>query len=162
MENQSEQVLAEIIGNRIKLARNEAGITQEQMGRLLGITRSSIANIERGAQRPYAHQLAAISRLTGVSADVLLHGNVARLGPVSSEPLENEPDEETAPTMTVTVTVVAHERVLSASINGPRPADDDAVGVASAIAEAAIAVGAMFHPSVHQKLNAALADDDAR
>ena len=43
------------IGSRIRQARQEAGLTQQELAGLLGITTRSIQNYESGAIVPYRH-----------------------------------------------------------------------------------------------------------
>ncbi|MEP7127885.1 MAG: helix-turn-helix transcriptional regulator [Chitinophagales bacterium] len=52
-----------ILGQRIKTARQKAGINQEAFAGYLRLSRASIVNIERGRQRPPIHTLWNISKL---------------------------------------------------------------------------------------------------
>jgi len=52
------------LGQRVRDARTTAGLTQDQLARLLRLTRTSVANLEAGRQRISAHTLA-------VTADAL-------------------------------------------------------------------------------------------
>lgn len=61
-------------GRRVRAAREKASLTQEQLATALGLTRSSVANIEAGRQRPLLHITAAVAEATGVPADQLLPG----------------------------------------------------------------------------------------
>lgn len=57
-----ETSLYTAFGARLRQARRQMGLTQEQLGKRVGLTRTSITNIERGEQRPPLHiifQLAA-------------------------------------------------------------------------------------------------------
>lgn len=49
------------LGARIKTHREWAGLTQEQLAKATGLTRSSIANIEAGRQRCDIHVLVQIA-----------------------------------------------------------------------------------------------------
>ncbi|PYI50008.1 hypothetical protein DLM86_31190 [Paenibacillus flagellatus] len=46
-----EDILYAIIGQRIRINRERFNMTQEEMGEKVGLTRSSIANIELGRQK---------------------------------------------------------------------------------------------------------------
>lgn len=46
-----EDILYAIIGQRIRISREKYNMTQEEMGERVGLTRSSIANIELGRQK---------------------------------------------------------------------------------------------------------------
>ncbi|MBN9483104.1 MAG: hypothetical protein BGO70_01215 [Bacteroidetes bacterium 43-93] len=49
------------MGSRIKRARCQAGINQEELSEYLSLGRSSVANIEKGKQRPTIHHLLLLS-----------------------------------------------------------------------------------------------------
>lgn len=60
----SEQTLEQIyrtIGERIRARRSELGFSQTQLGQKVSLTRSSIANIEAGRQRPMLHTVMQIA-----------------------------------------------------------------------------------------------------
>jgi transcriptional regulator with XRE-family HTH domain len=61
------------IGGRITRARKESGLTQRELGELLGITTRSIQNYESGAIVPWRH-LSRIEVLTRKRAGWLLRG----------------------------------------------------------------------------------------
>lgn len=60
------------IGERIKKARTEAGITQLQLGNFAGCSGQVISNIERGYSRPAAEILNKIAGYLHVPTDYLL------------------------------------------------------------------------------------------
>jgi DNA-binding XRE family transcriptional regulator len=60
------------VGSRIKEARTKASINQETLGTLLGLTRTSIVNIENGRQRPSLHLLFAISKAVNINFNDLM------------------------------------------------------------------------------------------
>lgn len=62
-------------GRRVRAARERKGLTQQALADVLGLTRSSVANIEAGRQRALLHMTAAISAATGVPAADLLPGD---------------------------------------------------------------------------------------
>jgi transcriptional regulator with XRE-family HTH domain len=48
-------------GRKLADSRHRRGLTQAELARKVGVSRASLANIERGEQRVYLHQLLAIS-----------------------------------------------------------------------------------------------------
>jgi len=70
--------LYEAIGERIRAARVHARTTQTELGQRVGLTRSSIANIEAGRQRVMIHTLLQVAdALEVVLADVVPECNSA-------------------------------------------------------------------------------------
>lgn len=53
----SEDILYQIVGERIRSIRGEQGISQAELADKLGVSRASIVNIEAGRQRPPLHLL---------------------------------------------------------------------------------------------------------
>lgn len=53
-------------GNAIRTARIDRAMTQAELGRALGLTRASIANIEAGRQEVHASRAAHLVALLGV------------------------------------------------------------------------------------------------
>ena len=60
------------MASRIKRARRESGLQQQELADAVGLTRTSISNIERGKQGLSVDMLYAISEHVNESADVLL------------------------------------------------------------------------------------------
>ena len=60
------------LGNRIKKAREQAGLTQEELAGLIGISRTAIARYELGEIEPKIRNLIAIAEQLHVSVDYLL------------------------------------------------------------------------------------------
>lgn len=59
-------------GRRVRLERERAGVTQAQLAAAIGLTRSSVANLEAGRQKILLHVLMITSRLLDVApADLL-------------------------------------------------------------------------------------------
>jgi transcriptional regulator with XRE-family HTH domain len=58
--------------NRIREAREKAGLTQEQLGRRIGVKGGSIAKYETGENAVSVHRLAQIARALGIPAYTLL------------------------------------------------------------------------------------------
>lgn len=64
-------------GQRMRSAREAAGLTQQQLADRLALTRSSVANIEAGRQRALLHVAAAVAEATGTQARDLLPDHTA-------------------------------------------------------------------------------------
>lgn len=54
-----------VLGERLASARRVRGLTQQQAAEALGVTQTSIANMEEGDRMPQARELYALSRLYG-------------------------------------------------------------------------------------------------
>ena len=61
-----------MIADRIKLLREQKGMTQAELARKLGVTRSGVNAWEMGVTVPSTQYVVELSLLFGVSADVLL------------------------------------------------------------------------------------------
>jgi transcriptional regulator with XRE-family HTH domain len=64
--------LYETIGDQIKAARTRQRVTQTELGKRVGLTRSSIANIEAGRQRVMIHWVMQIAEALDVSTARLI------------------------------------------------------------------------------------------
>ena len=62
-----------VVGGKIKEARVREKVTQTDLARLLGLTRSSIANIEAGRQRVQLHGLVQIAIALNLPVADLVH-----------------------------------------------------------------------------------------
>lgn len=71
------------LGDRIREAREKAGVTQEQLARAVALSRTSITNIERGRQGLQTFLLVRIAVTLGRPVAELLPSAPAR----SSDPL---------------------------------------------------------------------------
>ena len=60
------------VGSRVRRARVDAGMTQVQLADVLGISRSSVANLESGRQRISVWRLASLAQALGCSRHDLL------------------------------------------------------------------------------------------
>jgi Zn-dependent peptidase ImmA (M78 family)/DNA-binding XRE family transcriptional regulator len=60
------------LGGRILAVRQRLGLTQEELGRPLGLDKSAISRIERGERRVDSYELAVIAETLGVPAGELL------------------------------------------------------------------------------------------
>lgn len=55
-----------VLGQRLRNARREVGVTQIKLANIVGLSRSSIANIESGRQPVYIHALVSIAGQLGI------------------------------------------------------------------------------------------------
>lgn len=60
------------IGKRIRLLRLQNNMTQEELGRKIGVKYNTIASYERGDNLPSIHKLIAIADVFGISLDELV------------------------------------------------------------------------------------------
>lgn len=61
-----------LIGNKLKELRKSRGLTQEELGNLLGIAKSSISMYERDFRRPFYEVLIRYVDIFNTSADFIL------------------------------------------------------------------------------------------
>jgi transcriptional regulator with XRE-family HTH domain len=57
--------LYRLVGERIRRLRDDAGLTQEDLAKKVGLKRTSITNVERGRQRLPLHQMVMIADQLG-------------------------------------------------------------------------------------------------
>jgi len=62
----------EIFQKRLKMERKEAGLTQQQLADMLGITQPSYIRYENGTSEPSFEMLVRIADIFDVSVDYLL------------------------------------------------------------------------------------------
>ena len=62
------------LGERIALARKKAGLSQEQLGERLGVSRQAVSKWESSQANPDVAYVAELCRICGVSCDWLLLG----------------------------------------------------------------------------------------
>lgn len=60
------------IGGLIRVRRRAINVTQEALGQSIGLTRTSINNIEHGRQSLQVHTLFAIASVLGIDSTALL------------------------------------------------------------------------------------------
>lgn len=68
----SNDQLYNIIGKLIRTRREQVEFTQEELARRVGLTRTSISNIESGKQKIQIHTLYAIAQALEIPAQTLL------------------------------------------------------------------------------------------
>lgn len=76
------------LGARIRSARLAQGLTQDQLARAVGVTRSAVAQWETGRAGQVGGNLARIGRVLGTSAAYLLNGE--ELPGAASPPLRGD------------------------------------------------------------------------
>jgi transcriptional regulator with XRE-family HTH domain len=75
--NNTSPTLYEEFGRRLRQAREDAGLTQGQLAEAVGLSRTSITNIESGTQPVALHMLFALSRALDKDPHELLPGREA-------------------------------------------------------------------------------------
>ena len=68
----SSDQLYSIMGKLVRAERERAKLTQDELAQRVGLTRTSISNIESGRQKIQVHMLYALAEALHVSADTLL------------------------------------------------------------------------------------------
>ncbi len=68
----SKQTPPNTYGDRIRLLRHQAGMTQEELGREMGKTKNNISQYECGKREPDVEALLFLARRFYVSLDYLL------------------------------------------------------------------------------------------
>ncbi len=63
-------------GKKLRILRQRQGLSQTQLGDMLGIKQSHVGKIERGENMPSVEVLVKITQLLNVSADVLITDNL--------------------------------------------------------------------------------------
>lgn len=82
------------VGRRIRQARKDRKMTQEDLGAAVSLTRTSITNIERGRQKLLLHTLASIAETLRIAPASLLPENDATTESELESALENRPEPE--------------------------------------------------------------------
>ena len=67
----------EEFGRRLRESRNRAGLTQEALGKRVGLSRTAITNIELGNQQVQLHRFVLLSSAIGIEPQELLPDNFA-------------------------------------------------------------------------------------
>jgi len=74
---ESVRALYRLIGRRVQQVRQQQQVTQAELGDAVGLTRSSIANIEAGRQHAATHVMLLIAHSLRVPVTELLPGGSA-------------------------------------------------------------------------------------
>ena len=80
------------LNERIASVRKAAGLTQEQLGELVGVSRQAVSKWESGQAMPDALTIAELCRKLHVSADYLLLGTDPDNAPETAAPAYDLPD----------------------------------------------------------------------
>ncbi|NSW84195.1 MAG: helix-turn-helix transcriptional regulator [Syntrophothermus sp.] len=80
-------------GNSLKQLRHKMGLRQNDMAKILGVERSTLANWERGAKLPSLETLMKLRETFGVSLDELvgIERSITFSAPVCHYPLSADP-----------------------------------------------------------------------
>ncbi|NLJ72920.1 MAG: helix-turn-helix transcriptional regulator [Syntrophomonadaceae bacterium] len=65
------------IGKKLQLAREEAGLSQEQLAGLMGCAQSTLSNYEKGKRRIYLTQLETIAELVDKPIEYFLESSTS-------------------------------------------------------------------------------------
>lgn len=99
-----------LIGKRIQLAREQAGLSQDQLAERLGLSCVFISMIERGVRAPRLEVFVHIVNELGVSADILLQDVLEQGYKTSasllSERLETLPPAERSKVLAVVAAMI--------------------------------------------------------
>lgn len=85
-----EDLLYQLIGERIRRARQSTPLSQARVAKKLGMSRASIVNIEAGRQRAPVHVLWQIAELLGTEVRLLIPAQADYQQ--NGEPLRLDPD----------------------------------------------------------------------
>ncbi len=91
MEREKKQ--AKMFASRLKDLRNEQGLSQENLAKILGVDSSTIAKYEGGMMFPKMSKTLALARTFNISIDYLLGKSTARNNPDWYEKLPTEIQE---------------------------------------------------------------------
>lgn len=86
-EHMDTEYFYEEFGRRLQASRRQAKLTQKELAARVNMSRSSLANVERGNQRVALHQFAELATAIGVDPATLLpalDGLASRLGRAAS------------------------------------------------------------------------------
>lgn len=69
-----------MLGQRIALLRKQAGMSQAELAKRMGVSASAVGMYEQGRREPSVEGLVALSEILRVSTDYLLTGKIADPG----------------------------------------------------------------------------------
>lgn len=75
-------------GERLKKARNDRGLTQEQLAKELGIAKSTLAGYEKGNREPDVFKIKKIVEVLNIDADYLL--DIKKTSSYDEKPLDED------------------------------------------------------------------------
>lgn len=90
------QVFYEEVGRRIRDARKKRkpALTQDELGKLVGLTRTSITNLEQGRQKCLLHTLFEIAAALHVEPAALIPSSKGQLGDLDRALKHRAPEEK--------------------------------------------------------------------
>ena len=80
------EVSAQEIGRRLRLAREHAGIRQDEAAKVIDTSRPTLVSIEQGQRRVRIQELQKLAHHYGVSVNALLGSGKAKLSPGAMSP----------------------------------------------------------------------------
>lgn len=92
-------------GDRLREARVNKGLTQEQLAKKIGVAKSTLAGYEKGNREPDVFKIKKIIEALGIDAEYLLDIK-------KSSPAQDELDEENA-------SIILYKALISAGFLGP-------------------------------------------
>ena len=66
------EISAQEMGRRLRVARESAGIRQDQAAQVIGVSRPTLVSIEKGTRRVRIQELQSLARHYGTSVNALL------------------------------------------------------------------------------------------
>ncbi len=78
--------LYQALGRAVRAAREDANLTQQELGQRVGLKRTSITNLEAGRQQIQVHTLYALAEALGIAVTALL--------PATNKPELDDLDEQ--------------------------------------------------------------------
>ncbi|MCJ7840540.1 helix-turn-helix domain-containing protein [Lederbergia sp. NSJ-179] len=81
-----------MLGKRLKKLRNEQGLTQEQLGKIINVTKVSISGYENGNRTPDTETLQSLADYFEVSTDYLLGRTDKDSEEKTAEEIYEDPD----------------------------------------------------------------------
>ena len=67
--------MSQNIGERLKQARLEKGLTQAQLAEMIGVAKTTLTGYEKGGREPDLYKIEALSKALDISADELIMGD---------------------------------------------------------------------------------------
>lgn len=90
------EALYAAFGENVRHHRRQAGLTQADLAKAVGLSRPSIANIEVGRQNVLLHQALEIAKALNVGTDQLVPGFSPRSRDIIRIPFKEFPKSEAA------------------------------------------------------------------
>lgn len=102
---------AKKVGDLIKEARTNAGLSQEKLGKAVGLSASDIGKAERSEKELTQDQLKAIAKATGVTQKSLLEAAAGKKTTAAKKPAASTAKKTTASTTSVKLTAAEKKLV---------------------------------------------------